>query len=293
MMKNKSSTPDPISTETSISAFRRFYARFVTAISKVSNDRVREAFATVERERFAGPGPWEVAVAAPEGYISTESDDPRILYQNILIGLDSGKGINNGEPSLHAKCLDEANPQRADVVVHVGAGTGYYTSILAQLVGPEGYVHAYELEPEIASRAIENLAATSNVAVYAQSAITSLPMANVIYVNAGSTHPPAQWLDALALGGRLVMPLVPNESLGCMILITRRTDKGYAARIFSTANFIPCIGARNDEASQSLTAALNSGNQEDVRSLRRSTPPDETAWCIARDWWLSTAEPIE
>lgn len=279
---------DQITPVSSVADFRQFYARYVTASAKVSNDRVREAFANIERERFVGSGPWNISV--PNGYISTQFSDPRLLYQDILIALDTSKRLNNGEPSFHAKCIDKADPQRGDVVVHVGSGTGYYTAILAQLVGPAGYVHAYEVEPDIALRSIENLATMLNVAVHAHSAVTSLPTSDVIYVSAGATHPPAQWLDALATGGRLVLPLVPNERHGCMILVTRHSRSGYAARIFSGASFIPCIGARDNQASRTLAAALDSGREDEVRSLRRSTTPDETAWCVGTDWWLSTSD---
>ncbi len=275
----------------SIEAFRRFYARYILASVNVNNDRLRDAFATVERERFIGPGPWQIAVG--EGYISTESDDPRLLYQNILIGLATGQDINNGEPSLHALCIHEANPQEGEVVVHVGAGTGYYTAILAHLVGTRGSVHAYEIDPELASRAAAHLSQLPQVAVHAESAITTLPRAEVIYVSAGATFPPDQWLDGLATGGRMVLPLVPYERLGCMLLITRCTDAKYTARIFSDANFIPCLGARDEESSQSLAEALNLGRREEVRSLHRHTTPDETAWCAGTGWWLSTADVIE
>jgi protein-L-isoaspartate(D-aspartate) O-methyltransferase len=279
---------EPLPPVASVESFRRFYALLVTARDGVRNDRVLEAFASVERERFVGPGPWQIAV--PDGYISTGSEDPRFLYQDILVGLAAEKGINNGEPSLHAKCLSEANPQEGEVVVHVGAGTGYYTAILAQLVGTSGFVHGYELVPEIAARAAANLRSKSNVAVHAESAVTNLPAANVIYVSAGATHPPEEWLDALALGGRLVLPLVPDERHGCMLLITRQSSSVYAAHIFMGASFIPCVGARDPLASQALAAALDSGKREEVRSLHRTSQPDGTAWCVGAGWWLSTAE---
>lgn len=279
---------DQIAPPSSVATFRQFYARYVTAYAKVSNDRICVAFATIERERFVGPGPWQIAVGG-SCYISTESNDPRLLYQNVLIGLATKKSINNGEPSLHAKCLDMVNPQPGELVIHVGAGTGYYTAMLAHLVGPTGYVHAYELEPDIARRATENLATVTNVSVHAESAITTLPTANVIYVNAGTTHPPAQWLDALTIGGRLVLPLTPNEGHGCMILITRHSQNGYAAHIFSGASFIPCIGARDEQASRSLAAALANGHEAGVKTLHRASIPDETVWCAGDGWWLSTA----
>ncbi len=52
----------------------------------------------------------------------------------------------------------------------------------------------------------------------------------------------------------------------------------------------PCVGARDDEASNSLTAALETESLESVKSLRLATPPDHTAWCAGKEWWLSTAE---
>ena len=74
------------------------------------------------------------------------------------MGLVPEKGINNGEPSLHAKCIGAAAPKVGDVVIHIGAGTGYYTAILAHLVGESGRVYAYEMEADLARRAVGNLA---------------------------------------------------------------------------------------------------------------------------------------
>lgn len=275
----------------SLQALRRFYARYVAASAGVDNPRIIEAYAEVAREDYVGPGPWHVRVRG--GYIVTDTNDPCVLYQDILVGLVPEKSINNGEPSLHAICLGEANPKPGDVVVHVGAGTGYYTAILAHLVKPSGHVHAYEIEPDLAARASENLEQHRNVTVYAHSALTpGLPPANVIYVNAGTTHVPALWLDSLALGGRLVLPLTPDERDGCMLSVTRLSDTGYGARIFSTAAFISCVGARDEVQSKVVAAALNRSPGKEVRSLRRGGPPDASAWCVGSDWWLST-EPAD
>ena len=176
----------------------------------------------------------------------------------------------------------------------MGAGTGYYTAILAHLVGLNGQLHAYEIESDIAARATVCLADFTTVTVHAQSAFEAqLPSADVVYVNAGATHVPAAWLDTLALGGRLVLPLTPNERVGCMLLVTRQSKVAYAARIFCAAAFIPCIGARDDDQSRVVATALDTRSTNEVRSLRRGSEPDETAWCAGSGWWLSTAEPKE
>ena len=225
---------------TTLDVVRRFYARLITARGEVDDARIVEAFASVERERFLGPPPWQIWVG--KGYLSSETDDPVVLYQDFLIALAADKGIHNGEPSLHARSIGAASPKPGDVVIHIGAGTGYYTAVLACLVGECGRVHAFEIEPALASKATKNLSAYRSVTVHPKSAFDAkLPMADVVYVSAGATHVPAEWLDALAIGGRLVLPLVPDGGLGCMLLVTRVSGAGYAARVFSPAGFIPCI----------------------------------------------------
>ena len=52
------------------------------------------------------------------------------------MALSEASKINNGQPVLHAVGLSALNPQPGEMAVHIGAGTGYYTAILARLVGP-------------------------------------------------------------------------------------------------------------------------------------------------------------
>jgi len=273
-----------------IAEHRRFFAEFIVRSSGSSDERLIDAFAAIPREDFVGPGPWQVFVGS--GYLPTISDDPRLLYQDVLIGLAPDRKINNGQPSLHARCLAAVAPQTGERVVHLGAGTGYYTAVLAALVGPTGSVSAIEREEDLAARARTSLQPYPQVQVRTASATeTTIPECDVIYVNAGATHPPSSWLDALRVGGRLVFPLTPNEGFGVMLLVTRKAESAYAASAFMRAAFIPCIGARDDATSASLTQALERQSLKEVRSLQRNSTPDNSAWCIGSDWWLSSAEP--
>jgi protein-L-isoaspartate(D-aspartate) O-methyltransferase len=273
----------------SIQDYRDFYANFIVRSAGSSSETLIAAFSSVERERYMGRGPWPIFVGS--GYIPTLSEDPKLLYQDVLVGLATDRGINNGQPTLHARCLAACAPAPGDSVVHIGAGTGYYTAILAALVGATGSVVAYEIEADLAIRARENLMHLPNIRVVGASATAAaLPSADVIYVNAGATHPLALWVDALNVGGRLIFPLTPNEEFGCMLLVTHRSRSSYAASVVTRAAFIPCIGARDDATSKALTAALETQSLKTVKSLRRDTKPDNTAWCVGADWWLSTAE---
>jgi protein-L-isoaspartate(D-aspartate) O-methyltransferase len=269
--------PDPI---------RDYYASLVTATAGTRNAALLSAFGAVDRAAFVGPGPWQIY--APGGYIETPCASEAYLYQDNVVALSPERGINNGQPSLHARCLAALDPQAGDRVVHVGAGTGYYTAILAMLVGAGGHVDAYEIEADLAARAAANLSSLPQVSVHAQSALQpNLPAADIIYVNAGLTHPPALWLDALCPNGRLLFPLTTEAGFGVMLLVTRKDGSAWDARIVCAAAFIPCAGARNAAAAQALGRALSGGGHASVRSLRRDSAPDDTAWLVGEGWWPS------
>ncbi|MEP6720662.1 MAG: methyltransferase domain-containing protein [Variovorax sp.] len=226
-------------------------------------------------------------------YITTVSDDPRLLYQDVLVGIAPERGINNGQPSLHARCLAAVAPMPGDHVLHIGAGTGYYTAILAQMVGASGAVIGYEIAADLAERAREALVATSNVRIVCASAAQGeLQASDVVYVSAGATHPLPEWLDALKIGGRLVFPMTTNSGHGLMLAVSRQSAADYAAAFLSFVAFIPCVGARSDVASKALSEAMASKSPRTIRSLRRTGQPDASAWCVGDGWWLSSADPL-
>jgi protein-L-isoaspartate(D-aspartate) O-methyltransferase len=76
-----------------------------------------------------------------------------VVYQDMLFALASQRGVNNGSPSLHARCLHALSLREGERVAHIGAGTGYYTALIAHLVGAEGHVLAVEFDPALADLA--------------------------------------------------------------------------------------------------------------------------------------------
>jgi protein-L-isoaspartate(D-aspartate) O-methyltransferase len=253
---------------------------------------------SVPREHFAGPGPWRIlSPRRGEDYWSTEDADPRRLYHDVLVAIDETRRLNNGQPSLWAQLFDVLDLAAGDTVIHVGAGQGYYSAILAEIVGPTGRVTAIEIDPNLASDARRNLASgwPQATAVAADGfAYRPDAPANAIVVNAGVTHLSLAWLDALAPeNGRLLVPITGANWTGGFLLITRnaRETRRYAARYVLWTGIIPCVGGRDSTAEAQLNAALARSGYDAIRSLRRAPDePDETCWLAGDGWWLSTAE---
>jgi protein-L-isoaspartate(D-aspartate) O-methyltransferase len=268
---------------------RTFFARYVATVGGVSGGPIERAFAATPREQFPGPGPWSISVMGV-GYVETPDDDLAFLYQDTLVALDAKKGLNIGQPSAHARWLGALRLRAGETVLQVGAGTGYYTAILALLVGDSGRVHAYEIEPDLAARARVNLKAMPQIDVHIRSGISDgLPKADAIYVCAGVTEPSWTWLDALRPDGRLIFPLQGERTLGGMLMITRAKHGAiWPARFVSRAGFIPCSGLQDAEAGRRLSAAFAAGGFESVRSFRLDEPIDATCWLAGDGWWLST-----
>jgi len=268
--------------------YRAFYAKLICSAAKLDDPNVEEAFRCVDRLPFAGPPPWWVGLGT-RPHVVTPDGDPAFLYQDLLVALDPQRNINIGQPSAHAFWLGACKIKRAQTVIQVGTGSGYYTAILAHLVGENGRVYAYEIDEALAARARENLKDQKHVQVRAQSGVAAdLPRADLIYVCAGAARPCRTWLDALRPRGRLMFPLAPEGVLGGMLLI-RRPEQGFSwpARFVSRAGFIGCVGLQDEEAGRRLDEAF-SKSWEDVRSLRLDNSPDGSCWFAGGGWWLST-----
>ncbi|MDA9434578.1 protein-L-isoaspartate O-methyltransferase family protein [Bradyrhizobium sp. CCBAU 51627] len=267
---------------------RTFYAQLICAAAKATDPRLEQAFRTVRREPFAGPGPWSIALGG-HPYVATPDDDPAFLYQNVLLALDPARGINIGIPGAHAYWLSGCGVREGETVLQIGAGTGYYTAILAELVGPDGRVYAYEIDERLAGLARENLKDIATVELRERSGIASdLPDVDVIYVCAGAAQPASEWLEALRPGGRLVFPLAPEGMLGGMLMITRpEQGTAWPAKFLSRAQFIGCAGLQDSDIARRLAEAFAKG-WERVQSLQRGGTPDDTCWFAGDGWWLST-----
>ncbi len=267
--------------------FRSVFARAVMARAGLTDPHLLRAFSEVPRHEFIGASPWYFNEHGPP-VIS----DPAVLYQDVAMGLAAERGITTGLPSLHARCIAACELKPGENVIQVGAGSGYFTAILAELVGESGSVLAFEIDHSLATAAERNLKRWRQVLVEATSGVSGISgSADVVYVSAGVQQLPRAWFEALALGGRLLVPITPGAAEEGGIFVIRRfaSKTVLKAEFVCRARFVPCLGAEDEAASALLKEAFAAGGHDAVRSLRLYPEmPDETAWFRGRDWWLST-----
>ena len=273
---------------------RRHFARAVRVAATLppseATDRVSDAFAAVPRERHAGSGPWRLIPESPAAEAwTTPNDDPRWLYTDALVALDEGAGINNGAPSMWARHLAMLDIRPGTRVMQVGAGGGYYTAILAQLVGARGRVVAHEIEPHLAGRATRALEDVPNARVALGNGASDPDPGphDLIVAFAGVTHPVPAWIDALAEGGRMLLPVTGARGWGAFVLFEREAPDRLALTTVDRCGFYPCAGARDDTLAERWDALLP-GAQDRARMTmeRRIAGSGEVA--LPGGWALRT-----
>jgi protein-L-isoaspartate(D-aspartate) O-methyltransferase len=278
---------------------RRFFAEEIRLAAHVQTPALIEAFARVRRENFLGPGPWKIASAdvGMTGVVYTETadDDPCHVYHNVPIALDSARDLNNGQPGSLAHWIDALDLKGGERLFHLGCGVGYFTAIMADVVGKMGQVIASEVDVDLAARAAKNLAEYPNVKVHCGDGGALDPgECDAILINAGVTHPHPLWLDRLRPGGRMVLPLtVPmgrNLGKGVMARIVRE-PQGFSARAVTFVAIYSCASVRDAEFEALLGKAMVAGSLLKLRSIRRDVhEPDGTCAVHSKDFCLSMAE---
>jgi len=290
---------------------RRCYAEEVRAVAGLRSRALAEAFAVVPREHYLGPGPWQLYKPVLMTYVPTETADPRELYHDVLVGIDLTKTLNNGQPSGLAAWMDHLELQSGERLVHVGCGVGYYTAVMAHVVGATGHVTAVEIDPVLAERARANLNHLPQVEVLCADGVThDAGFVDAIFVNAGVTHPQTLWLERLNANGRMVVPITASftvagaatsvpaalgmSGMGQMLRVRRVAD-GYEAAFVSPVGIFSSPTGRdpdyNTALAQRFRDPLSGGRRPTIRTLRREPhTADESCWLHGHGFCLSTRE---
>ena len=137
------------------------------------------------------------------------------VYRDQAITTKEQAGVpvsSSSQPGMMVAMLKQLDLRPGLRVLEVGAGTGYNAALLQELVGESGRVTSLEIDPEVADWARTRLVdagydrveviETDGGAGWAQGAPYDR-----IELTVGTADVSPAWIDQLALGGLLVVPL--------------------------------------------------------------------------------------
>jgi protein-L-isoaspartate(D-aspartate) O-methyltransferase len=278
-----------------IDDIRAWFAEDLGVTMNLQSAPLVAALGKVPRERFLGPGPWQF-VGGDIRPRQTPSADPRHVYHNVSIAIDPARNLYNGQPGLLASWIDGLGVAPGKRVAHIGCATGYFSALMAEVVGPQGHVIAIEVDPDLAARAKANLASWPWARVVQGDGQSNLPgQLDALLVNAGATHILDPWLDAIADGGRLIVPLtsvmpgMPSPLGKGFVMMAQRTGNEWSAKLTSMVAIYSLSSGRDAAMEAKLGQAFMGGKMMTVARLRRDAhEPGPSCWLHGESMCLST-----
>ncbi|MBN1241765.1 MAG: protein-L-isoaspartate O-methyltransferase [Spirochaetales bacterium] len=205
----------------------------------------------------------EVARAAPS-YLGGSSRDPRVIEALARVDraeflppaerpgayvdapIPIGGGQTCSQPSMVAFMVELLRLEPGHRVLEVGAGSGWATAIMAELVRPGGFTCACEILPGLAAALLDRFAARRDIGVVAGDGslgLPELPPWDRIVLSAGVRRgfDPERLVRRLAPGGILLYP----EAFGALIRITLdpRAPGDRRVESWEGVRFVPLQGA--------------------------------------------------
>lgn len=183
--------------------------------NQVTSDRVAGAMDTVPREEFV------------------PKDLQSVAYLDEDLEVAPGRFVV--EPRVFARLLQEAEVKTTDVVLDIGAGTGYSSAVLGHLAQA---VVAIEKDPDLVAKASEILTRLEcdNVAIVEGELTDGNKKQgpyNVIHINGAIDVVPQSLLDQLAEDGRLICVLGGNP--GTATVYQRTGDSFFPRKLFDAS----------------------------------------------------------
>jgi protein-L-isoaspartate(D-aspartate) O-methyltransferase len=190
----------------------------------IAQRAVLDAIGAVPRERFVDE--------ALRGKADTDTALPIGDKQTI------------SQPWVVARMCELAGPDPEGRVLEIGTGSGYHAAVLSKLFAQ---VYTVERLRTLSERAratlrdigIQNVHFKIFDGTYGWSEFAPY---EAILVTAGAPDVPEPLLDQLAPGGRLVLPVGPDERAQTLVRIVARGDGRFEREEHGLVRFVPLVG---------------------------------------------------
>lgn len=187
----------------------------------LKTDRIIKAFTAVDRRNFL------------------QVEQYAHAYDDTALPILSGQTIS--QPYTVAFMFELLLPQKGDRVLDVGSGSGWTTAILAEIVGPEGFVTGTEILPDLVEFGRTNLKKykfTNVEILQAQKDQLGVPekQFDKILVSASAMELPRELFRQLKIGGIMVIPI--GESI---VRIEKTKENELKKQEYPGFIFVPLI----------------------------------------------------
>jgi protein-L-isoaspartate(D-aspartate) O-methyltransferase len=175
-----------------------------------------------------------------EAFVSDEY--AHLAYGDHPLPIEAGQTIS--QPYIVALTIQAAGIGPGDKVLEVGAGSGYAAAVIGRIAAKVIAIERQHDLVEVARERIERLG-YSNVEIVEGDGTKGCPEQapfDAIVAAASGSHVPKAFIDQLADGGRIVMPLGSPGWIQELIKATKQPDGTIAKENLGGVRFVPLIG---------------------------------------------------
>ena len=160
-------------------------------------------------------------------------------YRNVPLPIGAGQTIS--QPYIVALMTDLVGAAPAARILEIGTGSGYKAAMLAAM-GAD--VYTIEIVPELGERAAKALAENGAISVKTRigDGYAGWPEAapfDGIIVTAAPDHLPPPLIDQLKVGGRLVIPVGPENATQRLLTMRKKDDGTLDQQMVIPVGFVP------------------------------------------------------
>ncbi|MGB9143254.1 MAG: protein-L-isoaspartate(D-aspartate) O-methyltransferase [Aestuariivirga sp.] len=178
-----------------------------------------------------------------------------VAYDDSPLPIDANQTIS--QPYIVAFMIEALNLDGGETVLEIGTGSGYAASVLSRIAGQ---VYTVERIAQLAEKAATVLADLNynNVLVRHGDGTRGWPEFapyDAIIVAAGGPAVPDSLKQQLKMGGRLVIPVGPDQRTQELMRVTRLSKDDFTTEDIADVRFVPLIGKEGWQPQENETGA--------------------------------------
>lgn len=238
---------------------------------------------------------------APDGIVQIESSKPtrkqlETIYSDRGMMIRENPHSAASQPSLIFSMLDDLKLGPGLEVLEIGTGSGWNAGLIACGVGDDRLVYSIDLQADLVEKARKHLNSVGLNRVNLRAGDGGLgwdgETFDRIIVTVGSADIPPAWVESLAEGGILVIPL-KTRSLGDPILCLQKQDGKLTGKFTLWAGFMNLQGDFTSSTEDTLESPLDPVVEALLQEKPTSVPLPAPCGLDCAFWLRLNGEPIQ